>query len=331
MIYLGVDLGGTNLRLVAIDVGRGEIIIWSQTPTRAEEGPPSVIERMASLIQKSMERLALSVYAIGIGVPGLYDPTTQTTRFLPNLPTTWRDIPLGPEIERRTGLPTVLINDARAFTLAEALWGAGRDAHTVVGITLGTGIGGGVVIGGRLLFGIDGTAGEVGHQIIDPHGPRCGCGSQGCLEAHASGPAIAAAGMKAVRQGRTTRIRDLVDGDLNAITPEIIVQAAEAGDTVAREILEEAGFYLGIGIANLITLFSPDVVVIGGGVAQAGDWLLQPIRRIVRERCRVTPIDRVRILPAALGGQAGAVGAALWASQQVTSPEQFSEAAPEDM
>lgn len=128
--------------------------------------------------------------------------------------------------------------------------------------------------------------------------------------------------MKAVRQGRTTLIRDLAGGDLNAITPEVIVQAAEAGDAVAREILEEAGFHLGIGIANLITLFSPDVVVIGGGVAQAGNWLLQPIQRIVHERCRVTPMDRVRILPAALGVQAGAVGAALWASQRIAYPKQ---------
>ncbi len=198
----------------------------------------------------------------------------------------------------------------------------------MIGITLGTGVGGGVVIGGRLLFGIDGTAGEVGHQIIDPYGPRCGCGSRGCLEAHASGPAIAAAGMKAVRQGRTTRIRDLVGGDLNAITPEVIVQAAEAGDAVACEILEEAGFYLGIGIANLITLFSPDTVVIGGGVAQAGDWLLRPIRRVVRERCHVTPIDRVRVLPAALGRQAGAIGAALWASYQVASSDRSGKVNP---
>ena len=198
------------------------------------------------------------------------------------------------------------------------MWGAGRGASIVVGITLGTGIGGGVVIEGRLLFGIDGTAGEVGHQIIHPYGPPCGCGSRGCLEAHASGPAIAAAGMKVVRQGRTTRIRDMIGGDLNAITPEVIVRAAEAGDPVAREILEESGFYLGIGVANLITLFSPEVVVIGGGVAKAGEWLLEPIRRVVAERCRVTPLERVRILPAALGGLSGAIGAALWAAQQVS-------------
>lgn len=257
-----------------------------------------------------------AIAAIGIGVPGLYDPTTNVVRFLPNLPTTWPGVPLGPHIAARLGRPTALVNDARAFTLAEATFGAGREGHIVVGITLGTGIGGGVVIDGRLLLGLDGTAGEVGHQIIDLNGPSCGCGSRGCLEAHASGPAIAALGMKAVRQGRTTAIRDLVEGDLNRITPEVIVRAAELGDAVAREILEEVGIYLGIGVANLITLFSPDVVVIGGGVAQAGDWLFRPIRETVRRRARVTPLERVRIAPAALGTQANAIGAAVWGAQR---------------
>jgi len=314
----GVDLGGTNLRGVIFDGERGEVIVHAQIPTRAEEGPSAVIERIIALLRELMDQSPAPIISVGIGVPGLYDPRTQVTRFLPNLPTAWRGVPLGAEIERAVGRPTFLINDARAFALAEATWGAGRGASTVVGITLGTGIGGGVVIEGHLLFGIDGTAGEVGHQIINPHGPPCGCGSRGCLEAYASGPAIAAAGMKAVRQGRTTRIRDMIGGDLNAITPEVIVRAAEAGDPIAREILEESGFYLGIGVANLITLFSPEVVVIGGGVAKAGEWLLGPIRRVVAERCRVTPIERVRILPAALGGLSGAIGAALWAGQQVS-------------
>lgn len=321
MLTIGVDLGGTNLRAAVVDTQTGHVLADAHGPTRAEEGPPAVIGRMVVLIEQAIRksrRDKKDISAIGIGVPGLYNPATNFTLFLPNLPTTWPDVPLGPEITARVGCPAVLINDARAFVLAEATFGAGRNAHTVVGMTLGTGIGGGVVIDGRLHLGINGTAGEVGHQIIDFNGPVCGCGGRGCLEAHASGPAIATLGIKAVRQGRTTAIRDLVAGDLNRITPEIIVQAAEAGDPVAREILGEAGFYLGIGIATLVTLFSPDVVVIGGGVAQAGDWLFEPIREIVRQRCHVTPIERVHIVPAALGGEAGVVGAAVWASTAVT-------------
>jgi len=318
MLSVGVDLGGTNLRAAVVDVNDGHVLADACGPTRAEEGPPAVISRMAALIEQAIEesgRTKSEIVAVGIGVPGLYDPATNVVRFLPNLPTTWPNVPLGPEIAARVGLPTVLLNDARSFVLAEATFGAGRGAYTVVGMTLGTGIGGGVVIGGRLHLGIDGTAGEVGHQIIDFNGPVCGCGGRGCLEAHASGPAIATMGIKAVRQGRTTSIRDLVAGDLNRITPEVIVQAAEAGDDVAQEILAEAGFYLGIGIATLVTLFSPNVVVIGGGVSKAGDWLLKPIREVVRQRCHVTPVERVRIELAMLGGDAGAIGAAVWASR----------------
>ena len=313
-LYVGVDLGGTNLRAALVNTSTGEVVSDARTATRAEEGPGAVIERMAALVRRLMS--ASTPVAVGIGVPGLYDPETNAVRFLPNLPTAWRGIPLGTEISHRCGLPTCLVNDARAFALAEATFGAGRGARNVVGVTVGTGIGGGVVIGRRLYTGLDGTAGEVGHQIIDYNGPPCGCGSRGCLEAHASAPAIATMGVKAVRQGRTTRIRDLVQGDLNRITPEVIVQAAEEGDGVAQEILTEAGMLLGIGLSNLITLFSPDVVVIGGGVAKAGERLLHPIRETVRARCRVTPVERIRICLAELGDNAGAIGAAVWARER---------------
>jgi len=317
-LYVGVDLGGTNLRAALVNTTTGEVLADARTPTQAEEGPPAVIERMVALIRRVAPASTRPV-AIGIGVPGVYDPETNVVRFLPNLPTAWRGIPLGAEISQRFGLPAFLVNDARAFALAEATFGAGRGVRNVVGITVGTGIGGGVVIGGQLYTGLDGTAGEVGHQIIDYNGPLCGCGSRGCLEAHASTPAMATMGVKAVRQGRTTRIRDLVQGDLNRITPEIIVRAAEEGDSVAQEILAEVGMLLGIGLSNLITLFSPDVVVIGGGVAKAGEHLLGPIRQTVRARCRVTPVERVRIALAELGDNAGAIGAAIWAKQRFGS------------
>jgi glucokinase len=318
MFSIGVDLGGTNLRVAVVDTAVGHVLAYVHGPTQAAEGPLAVIERMEAWIEQAIRESGLArdeIIAIGIGVPGSYDPATNIIHFLPSLPTGWPSVPLGQEIESRVGRPTMLINDARAFVLAEAVFGAGQGADTVVGMTLGTGIGGGVVIGGRLHLGLGDTAGNVGHQIIDFNGPICRCGSRGCLEAYASGPAIVTLGIKAIQEGRTTAIRDLVTGDLNSVTPEVIVQAAELGDAVAREILDEVGFYLGIGIANLVTLFSPDVVVIGGGVSRAGDWLLQPIRETVRQRCHMTPVDRVRILLSALGEESGVVGAALWASQ----------------
>ncbi|HEU5098392.1 MAG TPA: ROK family protein, partial [Roseiflexaceae bacterium] len=174
----------------------------------------------------------------------------------------------------------------------------------------------------RLHLGIDGTAGEAGHMTIDPHGQLCGCGNRGCLETFASGPSIATLGMRAALMGPPTRISELAGHDLNKITPEIILAAAEAGDEVAREILGRVGGALGVGVANLVTVLSPDCVILGGSVARLGEWLFGPVRAAVRERCRAIPAERVRIVPAALGGDAAPTpqqhGGALW--QHITSP-----------
>jgi glucokinase len=183
-----------------------------------------------------------------------------------------------------------------------------------VGLTLGTGVGGGVAFGGRLHLGLDGTAGEFGHQTIDPHGPRCGCGNHGCLETFVSGPALAAQGVRAMLHSLPTAIGVLARNDLMCVTPELIGQAATAGDEVARAILARAGTALGVGLANLITMFSPDRVVVGGSVARLGEWLLGPARKEVRHRCHVTPLERVQIVPSALGAP-GVIGAAIWAKQ----------------
>jgi glucokinase len=219
-------------------------------------------------------------------------------------------------LERLTGYPVWLINDGSAFTLAEAILGAGRGAPTVVAFTLGTGIGGGIAINGKLHLGLGGTAGELGHQTVDPNGPLCVCGSRGCLEVFASGPAIAAMGARAVIQRLTTRIGELAGNDLDRITPETVMQAAEAGDMVARDILEQAGAYLGLGLANCANILCPDRVIIGGGASQLGEWLLAPAREMVKQHCRVVPAERIQILLSVLGNNAGIVGAAVWASQQ---------------
>jgi len=318
-VYLGIDLGGTKIAAAAVDVHTGERLFQLVIPTGAHEGPAAVIERMATLAEQVCAQIATpldQIPAIGIGVPGLIDLAQGVTILLPNLPSGWRNVPLAANITSLTGRPTAIINDARAFTLAEAAFGAGRDASSVVGITLGTGIGGGIAFNGRLHLGIDGTAGEIGHMTIDPYGPRCGCGNRGCLETFASGPSITAMALRVVAQGMTTQIGTLVDYDLNKITPGIIARAAENGDTVAREILQRAGSYLGIGIANLITIFSPERVVIGGGLSRLGERLLEPARAEVVARCHLTPLDRVQITLAQLGGEAGVIGAALWASQR---------------
>jgi glucokinase len=171
------------------------------------------------------------------------------------------------------------------------------------------------VINGQLHLGIGGTGGELGHQTIDYNGPVCGCGSRGCLEAFASGPAIASMGIKAVKQGLTTSIGKQVDYDLNRITPRIIAEAALAGDAIAQDIYERVGSYIGYAAANICATIGPRRVIIGGGVAQAGDLLLNPIRRVLKERVIVMPVDQVEVVLAELGSDAGIIGMAVWASQ----------------
>jgi glucokinase len=236
------------------------------------------------------------------------------TVFLPNLPGTWPNVPLCATISRLTGLPVAILNDVRSITLGEWRFGAGRGVETVAVFAIGTGIGGGLVVNGQLHLGIGGTGGELGHLTIDYNGPRCGCGNYGCLEAYASGPAIAAMGMKAVAQGLTTCLGEMCEYDLNRITPELIAQAAEAGDAIAQDIYDKAGFYLGIAAANICAALGPRRIIIAGGVAHAGGLLLEPLERTLRERVTIMPVEQVEVVLAQLGDNAGVIGAALWAA-----------------
>ena len=249
-----------------------------------------------------------------LSVNGVLDLEKGETLFLPNLPGTWPHVPLQATITKLTGLSTVLLNDVRSITHGEWRFGAGRGGDTLAVFAIGTGIGGGLVINGQLHLGIGGTGGELGHTVIDFNGPRCGCGNYGCLEAYASGPAIAAMGMKAVAQGLTTRLSEMCKYDLNRITPELIAQAAQEGDEIAKDIFEQAGFYLGIAAANICSAIGPRRIIIAGGVSQAGELLLEPIRRTLRERVTVMPIDQVKVIRSQLGNNAGVIGVACWAA-----------------
>ncbi|MCI0336376.1 MAG: ROK family protein [Acidobacteria bacterium] len=318
--YIGIDIGGTNIKAALVNTDTGEIAATRSTPTQAREGHDAVIAQMAVLVQEIIITSQLSkdgVGGIGVGLPGSLDNEKGTTIFLPNLPGNWRNVPVRDLLSKLANLPVALINDARAMTLGEWKFGAGRGVDTAC-YTLGTGIGGGLVINGRLHLGPSGAAGELGHISVDVNGPPCGCGSRGCIEAFASGPAIAAMGMKAVVQGRNTIIAKLAGYDLNRITPELICDAAESGDEVAREIYEFAGMIIGAGVANIVTAVNPRRVVIGGGIAAAGELILDPIRRSMQERVFLTDANRVEVVQAQLGNNAGLIGAAVWARQHVT-------------
>lgn len=318
--YIGCDLGGTNLRAAIVDVENGSIIHQMSIPTLARDGHDALMKRMAGLFVQIIEWAGMKkedIGGIGIGVPGVLDLEKGETLFLPNLPGTWPHVPLGDTITKLTGLPTGLLNDVRSITNGEWRFGAGRGMDTVAVFAVGTGIGGGLVVNGQLHLGIGGTGGELGHMTIDYSGPTCGCGNKGCLEAFASGPAIAAMGMKAVTQGLTTRIGEMCEYDLNRITPELIARAAEAGDQIAMEIYERAGFYLGIAAANICVAIGPRRIIIGGGVAQVGDLLLEPIRRTLRERVTVMPIEQVEVVQSQLGDNAGVIGVACWVAKEL--------------
>ena len=313
--YAGIDLGGTKIAVGIWDADARRLIAHDVTPTHAHEGPDAVVPRMAALVRQVVERSGVTLSGAGLGVPGVIDVETGCTLLVPNLPG-WYGRPVVAEMQSTLGLRVALINDARAFTLAEAVEGAGRDGNVVACFTVGTGIGGGLAINGRLHLGLRNAAGEFGHQTLEPEGPLCGCGNHGCLEALASGYAITASGVQAAREQPDGVIATLAANDLDRITPELIKQAAQAGDGAACGILNRAGTYLGIGIANVLVILSADTVVIGGGVSQLGDWLLDPVRAAVYERCHTVALDQVRIVRAALGQNAGVIGAAIWAAQQ---------------
>jgi glucokinase len=315
--FVGCDLGGSNLRAGIVDVKTGDVLNPMSVPTLAREGHEAVMRRMADLCLEVIRAAGMEkrdIGGIGIGVPGTLDLERGETLLLPNLPGTWPHVPLRDTITRLTGLPAVLLNDVRAITNGEWRFGAGRGVDTLAVFAIGTGIGGGLVVNGQLHLGIGGAAGDLGHTMIDFNGPPCGCGNRGCLEAYASGPAIAAMGMKAVAQGLTTRIAQMSEYDLNRITPELIARAAMAGDEIAVDIYEKAGFYIGIAAANVCAAIGPRRIIIGGGVAKAGELLLDPIRRTVRDRVRVMPVGEVEIVATQLGDNAGILGVACWAA-----------------
>lgn len=298
--HLGLDLGGTNIKWAVVehDGSAWQTIDRDQVATPSPAVPEVVVPRLASVGAAAMDRWP-GVSSVGIGVPGLYDAAAGTTRFLVNLPGPWAGWPVTGPVGDALGLPAFLINDARAFGLAELRLGAGRGASSMIGLTLGTGVGGVIAIDGRVHQGHDGTAGEIGHQTIVADGPRCNCGNRGCLETFARAEAIAAAcGASSAEEG---------------------LARARAGDERAIGGLAEVGRYLGIGIANMITVITPDRVVIGGGISAGADLLMGSIRDELQARVHTTSLVEVEVVPAELGTWAGAIGAAIHGAEGVAA------------
>ncbi len=295
--WLGLDLGGTNIKVavLATDGSATTVVGVDQRPAEADLGPDTVLANLGAAGAAAIERWG-EVAGAAVGVPGLFDDDAGTTEFLPNVPGSWRARPVTAPLSEALGVPVSIINDARAFTFAESQLGAAAGCQTVAALVLGTGIGGGIVVDGKLHFGRLGRAGELSHQAIVPDGPPCTCGNRGCLEALAASAAI-------TRGAGTDTVHDAF-------------AAAAAGDARAIAALTLVADYLGIAIANIITVLVPERIVIGGGVAEAGEALLGPVRAATARHCVLVPPDWYEIVPAQLGPHAGAIGAALWAREQ---------------
>jgi glucokinase len=313
-IFASVDLGGTT---IACAFGRadGSVACERAIPTCSHEGPDAVIVRIARLVEGIAVETGLKPQAVGIGVPGLADVARGVTKFLPNLPTQWRDVPVADTLRPAVGCDVFVLNDVRMATLGELTFGHGRTAATFAFFALGTGVGGGVVIDGRLRLGPLGAAGELGHQTVAPDGPLCGCGNRGCLETVASGPAIAAEGVRLMLSGQAPRLFDLTEGRPGGVTTRTMAQAARAGDETVGEAIRRCGRFIGVGAANVAVAIHPDMVVLGGGVAQMGDILLDAVREEMRARVRMFPAESVRVERSLLGDAAGTLGGIALAMQ----------------
>ncbi len=315
---IAVDLGGTKIAAGIVSAGC-EILAREYCPTLADEGIEAIIERVVSAVGRLISRQGMGlsqVCCISVAACGAIDSETGVIAFSPNLPGC-RDIPLRDMLRDRLGVKTMLINDANAAAWGEHHLGAGKGVNNLVCLTVGTGIGGAIIIDGRLYTGSSGSAGEIGHMVIEANGAKCRCGNTGCLEALASGTAIAREAAAHVARGEPSSLSEIVAGRLEDITAEKVAFAAREGDSLARSIINQAATYLGVGMVNLVNIFNPEMIVVGGGVAGMGDMLLDPARRVVRERAFLVSAEAVSIVSSQLGSDAGMLGAAIFALQQV--------------
>ncbi len=317
---IGVDLGGTNITFAAVDF-RGRITRKLKIPTQASRGRDAVMKRIIDGIRQlvlEQGSRAGRPAGVGIGSPGPLNSRTGVIYETPNLPG-FRDTALAAPVHKALGLPVYLENDANAAAFGELWAGAGRRVENLVMLTLGTGVGGGIILGGRLYSGVDDTAGELGHMVIDPTGPVCGCGQKGCLEQFASATAIARRARQAVEKGGGSRLLKLAAGDPANISAKLVHEAFFLGDALARKVWLDTCRYLGIGIGNYINIFNPQKVVLGGGVMTSGrrKALFEPLKKEALARAFSRPARTARIVAAELGDEAGVIGAAGLALQKL--------------
>jgi len=317
-VVVGVDLGGTTFTAGVVDRA-GKLLAHASYDTPASDQEPVVLYAMASAAQGLLEQAAVKpqrLAAVGVGIPGPVDPEAGVIKQCPNLHEL--DGVAAVEIlSEEVGVPAFIGNDAYCATLAELRYGAGREVENLVMLTLGTGIGGGIALDNKVRRGPRQIMGEVGHLILDPDGPKCGCGNHGCFEAIAGRDGIVNCAIRLLEHGHESILADKVGSDHGNLTPKLIAEAAQEGDEVARQVMAETGYYIGLALCDCIVLCDPDLIVIGGGIAAAGEVLFGPIRRTVRHRSHISGFDVSKIVPAQLGNDAGMYGAAALAWERL--------------
>ena len=308
-LALGIDIGGTGIKLGWVD-DAGNVLTRASVPTPAASSPTETVACIKAAVQQLGQDGAARPGTVGIGCAGLIDSQRGIVRTSPNLPA-WHDVPLAQLLAEALAMPSVLLNDATAFALAEARIGAGRAASPVLGLTIGTGIGGGLVIDGRTVDGHRGFAGEIGHMSVDLAGPDCACGNRGCLELYVGRRALVRNYLQRVTWSAGNPVHELAGGDREQVEPLLVATAAQQGDGPAAAAFASCGRVLGVGLANLTNLVDPAVIVIGGGLSQAGELLIEPARREMSARAMAIDDDLPRVSRAALGVDGGLIGAAL--------------------
>jgi len=317
-LILGIDLGGSKI-LAAVVKSRGEMLSSDESTTPATEGREVVIQSIIDSAHSALKQANCTISeisAIGIGAPGISNPEAGILFTSPNLPG-WRNVLLRDIIQDKLGKKAFLINDANAAALGEFYFGAARGVRNFIYVTLSTGIGGGIIIDGKIYSGAIGAAGEVGHMTIDDKGPICNCGNRGCWEMFASGTALAREARQRIKEGVKTYILGYAEGDVEKVTPQVIHSAAQQGDSLARKLISRTGYYVGVGLANLINIFNPELIVIGGGLSNIGDMLLKPAFKTAGERSYKEAFQAVRFASAQLGRNSGVLGVAAFALQEM--------------
>lgn len=301
---VGVDLGGTKIS-TALSNLNGEVISQTTVPTNASEGEIPVLNRIIESVEKVIKDGSVTyeeIKGIGIGSPGPLDAEKGTIIYTPNLP--FNNFNLVEPLNKKFGVPVFLDNDANVAAIGEYMFGAGKGAKDVVFFTVSTGVGGGAVLNGKVYRGHTSNALEIGHMTVAPDGPRCNCGNIGCVEATSSGTAIAKRGQEALTSKVETSLRKY-----ETVTSYEVFTEAAAGDPVCKDIIDNALNYLGIAVANAVSIFDPEIIIIGGGVSKAGDIVFDTVRKVVDKRCFKSMAESVKIVPAGLGTDAGVIGA----------------------